>query len=153
MFNIFLHYIALSAIGIGLIQAVSGSPMANAQADRMRPKDWIEYYDSVNRSYNGQPVAAIAVSKKRGSTIYSWAKNRTSLSVIERGAFLECSKLADDCETVISWGNGCGAVAVGQNNIMGWASAAISYTVNRLAIEHCSGAGPNCKVVETICTD
>jgi hypothetical protein len=144
IFVVALLYLGfVSSIGYALAET-------KFERDQRRVREW--QYDEQRRSTEtgGIPVGAIAVSKS--STSYGWATARSSLPRIEAAAELECSKHANDCEVVVSWGNGCGAIAEGEGKAMGWDSAPNRFSAESKAVRNCNENGRNCKLVESMCT-
>jgi Domain of unknown function (DUF4189) len=110
---------------------------------------------SGNQRPNAAPArvlyGAIAMSKSSGAI--GWAHGHSSLRDAEKFAEAQCSAHATDCERVLSFGNGCGTLAMGvANYTRAVANAATQRQAEQQAVSECNRQSRDCRPVRTVCT-
>jgi hypothetical protein len=89
---------------------------------------------------------AIAISRQTGKTGYSY--NYSSAAAAEARAVSECG--VADCQTVVWFANGCGAVAQATDLSWGWGWGSSLSTAESYALAGTSGNGA--RIVSWACT-
>jgi len=98
-----------------------------------------------------EQYGAIAYSQVNGK--YGYSYNYGDPEEADRIALAECVKRAPTgCEVVLSFHNGCGALARGERNGYGAAWARTAESALDGALSGCQRGERGCRVVETICT-
>jgi serine/threonine-protein kinase len=93
---------------------------------------------------------AIAYSQSTGAT--GWSHSAVNEVDAELRALNNCSDYADDCETAVTFRNGCGALAVGNGNGWGADWAADRYDAQAYALDRCGEYTRNCRVIRWQCS-
>ena len=98
-----------------------------------------------------QHWGAIAFSPSTGATGYTW-ENVTEVDA-ELRALQFCEQNASDCETAVTFRNGCGAVAWGDNG--GWGSwrDTDQESARQGAMNECSMRDDGCEIVRWQCSN
>ena len=89
---------------------------------------------------------SIAISVKTGNI--GWAYDTATRADAEATAVQKCN--AADCESVVWFQNGCGAVAQADNLAWGWGYGASRADAEAQALSHTNG--PNAKILRWVCT-
>ena len=89
---------------------------------------------------------AIAISRQTGSSGYSY--NYSSAAAAEAQAVSNCG--VADCQAVVWFANGCGAVAQATDQSWGWGWGSSLYTAESYALAGTSGNGA--RIVSWACT-
>lgn len=90
---------------------------------------------------------AIAFSQASGSVGYSY--DYASGDDAARSAVNSCGQ---DCGVVVSFGNACGALAVGSDQGYGSGWAGTQNDAENIAMNNCSANTSSCRVVRWVCT-
>ena len=80
---------------------------------------------------------------------YGWAYNYVSGRAANNAAQSKCTGY---CKVYVIFKNGCGAIAVGNNGVYGWAINKSKKGAKYYAIRNCSKYGFNCKLRVYSCT-
>jgi serine/threonine-protein kinase len=104
---------------------------------------------------NSPPVriiyGAIALSPTTGAL--GWSHGQDSQKSAEAFAVSQCAQHSDDCERMVSWGNGCGTLAMGDKNFVYAVSIANSQEqAEREAVANCNKKSRDCRPIRTVCT-
>jgi len=96
---------------------------------------------------------AIAYSKAAGTHGYSY--NYATQSAAENSAMQECERYSGkgDCQVIVWFKNGCGALAEGDNGHYGSGWGDTQDLAERNALESCSQATTNCRITRRVCTN
>lgn len=92
-----------------------------------------------------------AIAYSRSTTAHGWAKDHPSRDAAQRAAVSICRKHADDCQTVVWFKNGCGALATGSSGY-GWGWGEQQSIADNDAIKMCAKGSTNCSVKLRVCT-
>jgi Domain of unknown function (DUF4189) len=90
---------------------------------------------------------AIAFSKEDGS--FGSSRNFGTRAAAEDVAVQSCG---NECEVVVWFVNGCGALAVGDDDGYGVGSAPSQQQAEQIALSSCSENYANCSIQHSICT-
>lgn len=93
---------------------------------------------------------AIAYSKSTKAT--GWSFSAVNEVDAEITALDNCGEYADDCETAVTFRNGCGALAVGRNGGWGADWGADRYEAESAALDRCEDYDNGCRVTRWQCS-
>jgi len=99
------------------------------------------------RNSNAQ-FGSIAYSKSTGHWGYSYGYGDPTSANL--GARNYCGK--DDCEVMVVFWNGCGALAKGRNGGMGWGTAGSRSGAESQALQECNSIDSDCEVICWACS-
>lgn len=92
---------------------------------------------------------AISFSPTSGAA--GWGFDFRNSDDAEEAAIRNCSRYADDCELLIKFRNGCGAVAANADIFVGaWSNS--KDDAQRRAMQRCNIGGRGCSIVRWVCT-
>jgi len=83
------------------------------------------------------------------SSAYGWAYNYVSGRSANNAAQSKCP---GNCKVYVTFNNGCGAIAVGDNGVYGWAYNKSKKWAKYYAVRNCSKYGFHCKLRVYACT-
>lgn len=103
-------------------------------------------------SANGNNYGAIAYSSATGSHGYSL--DYSTGQAAKNAALRYCENYSGtgDCQSLVVFKNGCGALAQTPNNSAGSGWGGNRSTAESFALQSCSQFGPNCKITRWVCT-
>lgn len=94
---------------------------------------------------------AIAMSTSTGAL--GWSHGQDSQKSAEEFAVSQCAQHAEDCARMVSWGNGCGSLAMGDRGYVYAVSLAASQKqAEREAVASCNKKSRDCRPIRTVCT-
>jgi serine/threonine-protein kinase len=93
---------------------------------------------------------AIAYSQSTGAA--GWSYDAVNEVDAEIRALNNCGKYASDCETAVTFRNGCGALAVGSNGGWGADWGADRYAAQSDALDRCEDHDSGCRVTRWQCS-
>ena len=93
---------------------------------------------------------AIAYSQPSGAT--GWSYEAVNEVDVEIRALNNCGKHAYDCETAVTFRNGCGALAVGSSGGWGADWGADRYAAQANALDRCADHDDGCRVTRRQCS-
>jgi hypothetical protein len=91
---------------------------------------------------------SIAYSKSTGRSGYSYGYS--DLNSANNDARSRCGQ--DDCEVMVVFWNGCGALAKGSDGSLGWGTAGSRAGAESRALQECNSSGSNCEIVCWACS-
>jgi hypothetical protein len=96
-------------------------------------------------------VAAISYSPSTGA--YGYSYNQPDQNSAWEVAFQECNQYAVDCDTVLTFENACGALAVGED--LGWGTAWSTdfQTAENDALDACQQSSNGCQIMALFCSE
>lgn len=98
---------------------------------------------------SAQYYGAISFSPSRGAL--GWAFDYRSREEARLAAIANCRKYVDDCQVVVVFKDGCGAVAAGDRSFAA-ARSDSKVDAQQYALRDCRLGGPNCRVLRWVCT-
>lgn len=100
-------------------------------------------------SASAQYYGAISFSPSWGAM--GWAFDYRTREQARAAAIANCRKYVDDCQVVIVFKDGCGALAAGDRSYAA-ARSESKDDAQRYALDDCRLGGPNCRVLRWVCT-
>jgi len=101
---------------------------------------------------NADNFGAIAYSSATGSYGYSYDYAMSQAATNAALRYCENYSGTGDCQSLVVFKNGCGALAQASDNSAGSGWGVDRPTAESYALQSCRQYGPNCKIIRWVCT-